>query len=534
VCAVNRERTVTVIPPTARRFDANAPVIMRKRVAAYARVSTDKDEQQTSYEAQVDYYTRHIKSNPEWEFVEVYTDEGISGTSTKRREGFKRMMQDALNGGIDLILTKSVSRFARNTVDTLTAIRKLKEKGVEVYFEKENIYTLDAKGELLLTIFSSLAQEESRSISENITWGKRKRFAVGKVTLPYAQFLGYEKGEDGLPKVVEEEAKIVRRIYAMFLEGKTPSSIARILTGDSIPTPSGKINWQGQVVESILTNEKYYGAAFLQKRITVDFLTKEMKLNEGEAPMYFIESSHTPIVSPIIFELAQEEFRRRKSLGKKTYCNHIFASRIVCGECGASYGRKLWHSTDKYRRWVWQCNNKFHRPEKCKTPHLYEDTVKRLFVEVWNHIIASREEILADYELIAKQITDTSELEAQHKTVEAEITDIVAAVERFIKENAQSVLDQTEYARRHSGYVKKYRAAEQRRADITLQITRKKAKYLQMTEFLGILSEHGSLLTEFDDKLWCLTVRALVVKSKTEVVFQFKDGSERPWPLDGY
>lgn len=240
---------------------------IKKRVAAYARVSTDTEEQLTSYEAQVDYYTRYIQSKDEWNFVGIYTDEGISATSTKKREGFNRMIKDALDGHIDMIITKSVSRFARNTVDTLTTVRQLKEKGVEVYFEKENIYTLDSKGELLITIMSSLAQEESRSISENVTWGQRKRFADGKVSLPYKRFLGYKKGEDGLPKIVESEAKIVRMIYILFLEGKTTCGIAKLLTESFIPTPSGKQKWQTSTVASILQNEKYKGDALLQKSL---------------------------------------------------------------------------------------------------------------------------------------------------------------------------------------------------------------------------------------------------------------------------
>ena len=255
---------------------------VKKRVAAYARVSTDSEEQLSSYEIQVKYYTNHIKSNENWEFVEVYTDEGITGVSTKRRDGFNRMIRDALDGKIDLIITKSVSRFARNTVDTLTTVRKLKEKGVEVYFEKENVYTLDSKGEVMLTIMSSLAQEESRSISENVTWGQRKRFADGKVSLPYKYFLGYEKGADGLPKVVEKEAEIVRLIYRLFLEGKTVSYIANHLTNLKIKTPRGKNKWTTTTVKSILTNEKYKGDALLQKCYTVDFLTKKKKKNDNE------------------------------------------------------------------------------------------------------------------------------------------------------------------------------------------------------------------------------------------------------------
>ena len=208
------KRNVTVIPATIDRHPGIATTeSYRRRVAGYARVSTGAEEQQTSYEAQVDYYTRYIQSRSDWQFVEVYTDEGISATNTKKRDGFNRMVRDALNGKIDLIITKSVSRFARNTVDSLTTVRKLKEVGVEIYFEKENIWTLDSKGELLITIMSSLAQEESRSISENVTWGQRKRFADGKVCMPYGAFLGYRKGPDGVPEIVPEEAVIVKRIY---------------------------------------------------------------------------------------------------------------------------------------------------------------------------------------------------------------------------------------------------------------------------------------------------------------------------------
>ena len=231
-------RAVTVIPATIN-LHSQAPMVAagKRRVAGYARVSTDSDEQFTSYEAQIDYYTRYIQNNPEWEFVAVYTDEGISATNTRHRDGFNQMISDALAGKIDLIVTKSVSRFARNTVDSLSTIRKLKENHIEVYFEKENIWTFDSKGELLLTIMSSLAQEESRSISENATWGQRKRFADGKVSLPYKQFLGYEKGPDDIPVVVEEEAKIVRCIFALFMAGKTPYLIAKALTADGIPPP---------------------------------------------------------------------------------------------------------------------------------------------------------------------------------------------------------------------------------------------------------------------------------------------------------
>src|SRR5574344_2164923 len=237
-------KNVRKIPASVNLFN-NAPIngVKKRKVAAYASVSTDSEEQLTSYEAQVDYYTNYIKSRDDWEFVAVYTDEGISGTSTKHREGFKSMIDNAMAGNIDLIITKSVSRFARNTVDSLTTIRKLKEIGCECYFEKENIWTFDGKGELLLTIMSSLAQEESRSISENVKWGHRKRFADGKVTVPFGIFLGYKKGEDGSLVIDEEQAKVVRRIYREYLSGATAVAIAKGLTSDVIETPGHKQKW---------------------------------------------------------------------------------------------------------------------------------------------------------------------------------------------------------------------------------------------------------------------------------------------------
>ena len=219
-------KKVKTIPASINRFTAvPASSTVKRRVAGYARVSTDHEDQVTSYAAQVDYYTSYIKGRDDWEFAGIYTDEGISATNTRHREGFKQMVADALAGKIDLIVTKSVSRFARNTVDSLTTVRKLKEKGIEVYFEKENIWTLDSKGELLITIMSSLAQEESRSISENTTWGHRKRFADGKVSFAYSRFLGYDKGTDGSIVVNEAEAETVRKIYRLFLNGLSFHSI---------------------------------------------------------------------------------------------------------------------------------------------------------------------------------------------------------------------------------------------------------------------------------------------------------------------
>lgn len=264
-------KKVTKIDATIKIASFDGGIVKKRRVAAYARVSTAAEEQETSLAAQRDYYEQYIKENKDWEFVGIYYDDGISGLSFRNRDGFNRMIRDALDGKIDLILTKSLSRFARNTVDTLTTIRKLKAANIEVYFEKENIYTLDSKGEFLITIMSSIAQEESRSISENVTWGTRKRFADGKYHVPYDAFLGYEKGADGSLQIVEEEAATVRLIYLLYLAGKSPHTICELFNLLEIPTSRQIGPWNKTPVVSILTNEKYKGDALLQKTITIWF-----------------------------------------------------------------------------------------------------------------------------------------------------------------------------------------------------------------------------------------------------------------------
>ena len=344
-------KSVITIPATKSKYTATPLSCKKKRkVAAYARVSTDHEEQQSSYEAQVDYYTTYIQGRDDWEFVSVYADEGITGCNTKKRDGFNSMVEDALAGKIDLIITKSVSRFARNTVDSLTTIRKLKEHGTECYFEKENIWTFDGKGELLLTIMSSLAQEESRSISENCTWGQRKRFQDGKVTVPFGRFLGYDRGEDGNLVLNEDEAQIIRRIYGLFLQGRSPYAIAKVLTSEGIPTPGKKKTWSASTVKSILTNEKYKGDALLQKVYTEDFLTKKKIKNDGQVPQYYVENNHPAIIEPGVFDRVQKLMAVRHPGQNRNSSISPFSSRIKCGECGSWYGSKVWHSNDKYRK----------------------------------------------------------------------------------------------------------------------------------------------------------------------------------------
>jgi len=387
-----QEQKVEVIPAKPKvYFSPETGKGQRKKVAAYARVSTESEEQANSYEAQVDYYTKLIQNNEAWDFVDIYTDDGISGTSTKNREGFNRMIADALSGKIDMILTKSCSRFARNTVTTLTTIRQLKGKGIDVFFEKENIHSMDSKGELLLTIMSSLAQDESRNISENVKWGHRQRFSKGQVYMHYRWFLGYEKRPDGKPAIVPEEAKVVRLIYRLFLNGLPLNAIARELMRREIKTPKKKDKWSTSTIKSILTNERYKGDCLLQKTFSEDFITKKVKKNEGELPMYYAKNTHPAIIKREIFDLVQERIKlMRKGISTKNF----LSGKLICAECGGTYGSKVWHSTDKYKTIIWRCNNKYkERDKKCDSPKVTEEEVKDAFVAMANRLIGESGDI---------------------------------------------------------------------------------------------------------------------------------------------
>ncbi len=503
-------------------------VVRKRRVAAYARVSTDSSEQLTSYEAQVDFYTRHIKSNPDWEFVSVYTDEGISGTDTRKREGFNQMVKDALAGKIDLILTKSISRFARNTVDTLTTIRKLKEKKIEVYFEKENIYTLDAKGEVMLTIMSSLAQEESRSISENVTWGIRKNMADGKIVLAYKYFLGYEKGEDGLPKIVEEEAKVVREIYQLFLEGHTLRKIADTLTKRSIPTPRGKKQWSVTTVKSILTNEKYKGDALLQKTYTTDFLTKKVKKNDGEIPQYYIQNSHPAIIDPETFNLVQEEMRRRYPNRHKLHRASSFCTKLVCEDCAGYYGRKVWHSNSKYKKYIWHCNHKYDNDFACNTPTLSEEEIKDAFLEAVKSVWKDKHCFMLRLEKRMQKLSDTSKLKRELEAAQNRYSEILNKQRLYMEENTRIIQDQAEYNRRFLEMEKDSQIAKAEADELEHQLLEQSSRVGRIKECLKTLEKCRGNLNEFDADLWNALVESVTVSKDKTLTFHFYDDTDIP------
>ena len=522
---INQGKKVKTIPATLTRFTASPITEQKKRrVAGYARVSTDHDDQFTSYEAQIDYYTNYIKSRDDWEFVNVYTDEGITGTSTKHREGFKKMVADALSGQIDLIVTKSVSRFARNTVDSLTTIRQLKEKGIEVYFEKENIWTFDGKGELLLTIMSSLAQEESRSISENCTWGQRKRFADGKVTIPFNRFLGYDRGANGELEVNLEQAETVRNIYDMFLQGLTYHGIAQKLTDNGIKTPGGKDKWSISTVKSILSNEKYKGDALLQKRFTVDYLTKKQKKNEGEIPQYYVEGNHEAIIPPEKFDMVQREMAKR-GRGKKYHSGvHPFSSKIRCGECGSWYGSKVWHSTDKYRRIIWQCNHKFDGDKRCTTPHLTDEQIQDAFLSAANKLLATKDAVIANGRAMMELLFDTTEQEAERDRLLEEAQIVSDAVQQNIYDNAHVALDQKVYQKKYDDLTARYETLKDRLDELNEQISQLQSQKGNYEDFIRAFKKLPDQITEFSLDSFNGLVDFITINAADDIQVTFRNG----------
>ena len=400
-------RNITVIPAKQNLTAGEGNAVLRKKlqVAAYCRVSTDQEEQLLSYENQVRFYTESINSNPEYECAGIYADEGISGTNTKKRDEFNRMILDCRAGKIDRIITKSISRFARNTLDCLNYVRELKGLGIGVTFEKEAIDTLDAKGEVLLTILSSLAQDESRNISENSTWGIRKRFEIGQHKMSTKRFLGYDTDENGKLVVNKQQAKIVKRIFMEFLWGKTTDYIKRIFEREGVINWDGGTKWQSTTISSMLENEKYKGDTLLQKSYTVDFLTKKRVQNEGEVQQYYIEDDHEAIIEPWIWECVQLEVRRRERylgeynitrFSQNTEANP-FSSKIICGECNRAFARKGWRTPSGDRK-VWQCSERYKVKGVlgCGNRHIYEETLIEIYLRAWNRLLECREMLMPE------------------------------------------------------------------------------------------------------------------------------------------
>ena len=486
-------RTVTMIP--ARRRVGNMVREEERpklRVAAYCRVSTDSDEQATSYETQVEHYTSYIKKNPEWEFAGIFSDDGISGTYTKKREGFNKMIDECMDGKIDMIITKSISRFARNTLDCLKFIRQLKEKNIPVFFEKENINTMDAKGEVLLTIMASLAQQESQSLSQNV-----------RLSINHNRFLGFTKDEDGHLIVKPDEAKVVKRIYREYLEGASLQQIAKGLETDGILTGAGKKKWRLETLHKILRNEKYIGDALLQKTYTVDFLNKKRVQNKGIVPQYYVENSHEAIIPRDIFMRVQEEMVRRANLHsgekrkKRVYSSKYALSSIVCcSKCGDIYRRIAWNNRGKHST-VWRCCTRVDfGPGKCDAPTISEAELQDAAVKAINKALGGREDMMKglqeNIEKILSEGSDTAVQEIDSRLLELQKELLKKANAR---QNYDALADEIE-------------ALREQKHTVMVESAEREGIKKRVAEMQQFLAEQKTEITEYDESL----VRQLIEK----------------------
>ena len=508
---------VITIPAKPQKGNAAAKTEIKKlRVAAYCRVSTDNEEQASSYESQIQHYTEYINSKPEWVMVKIYADEGISATSTKGREQFNAMIEDCKKGLIDMILTKSISRFARNTVDCLNYIRLLKGMNIPVYFEKESINTLDTRGEVLLTIMASLAQQESESLSKNTKMGIHYRFQQGKVMVNAHCFLGYDKDEDGHLVINPEQAEIVKRIFREYLEGKSCKKIAQGLQRDGILTSRGKAKWHDTSIRKILENEKYMGDALLQKTCTVDFLNKKRVKNTGMQPQYYVEDDHEAIIPKEIFLMVQEEMARRSEQNacfgrrKSFSANHPFSKIVFCAGCGEEFRRIHWNNRGK-RSVVWRCLTRLEHKDECHARTISEELLKEAFLDALNEIVGNNELYLERLKV---------NLEA---AINAANPESAAALAAKMAELQQELIDRTERRESYDDITEEIlrlrELQEQKGMDDAAQKEHKK----RIRELQRFIERQKSKVSAFDEAL----VRKLLEKVTVHddyLEFRFKSG----------
>lgn len=430
------------------------------------------------------------------------------------------------------ILTKSISRFARNTVDSLTITRELKAQGVEVFFEKENISSMDVRAELMFTILSSIAQEESRSISENVRWGVQRSMEAGKVKLPWKTFLGYEKGPDGLPKIVEEEAKVVRDIYQWFLDGMTMNEIARKLTSLGVKTPRGKDVWIDTTVRSILKNEKYKGDARLMKTYIDDFLNKQRKINKGERKQWYIHDSHDAIIDPETFELVQKEIARR-CLRTGKYYNSPFSNKIICGHCGSFYCHKVWHAERPTKKDIWRCQKKYQGTEICPTPKVEEWEIIGCYLIALNRIVKHRENYTREYkDRFLGLVGDNSELSKSITLRKGELQDLYEQIKQLVANNAKHAQDQDAYEKEYNALYDKINQKQEEVQQMENQISANRTRREEVKLFLKVMDNMPNVVNEFNIQDWHRLVEDVKVTPEKTLVFRFRNGHNESVRLD--
>ncbi len=488
------------------------------RVAAYCRVSTDSDEQATSYEAQIEHYTEYISKNPDWVLAGIFADEGITGTNTKKRTEFNRMIDECMDGNIDMIITKSISRFARNTLDCLKYIRQLKEKNIPVFFEKESINTMDSKGEVLLTIMASLAQQESQSLSQNIKLGLQYRYQQGHVQVNHNRFLGYTKDADGHLIIDPNQAEIVRRIYREYLEGFSMDKIAAGLERDGVLTGAGKVKWHTSTINKILRNEKYMGDALLQKTYTTDFLTKKRIKNNGTVPQYYVESDHEAIIPKDIFLLVQEELVRRrvvrtsKNGKRRSYsCKHCFAQMVFCGDCGEFYRRVHWNNRG-CKSIVWRCCSRLENTgHACRSRTVNEGLLEQVSIDAINQVLCEKDDFLKTLQ------SNIATVIRQGDTLSPEVID-----ER-LQELQKELLKKANQKDDYDAIADEILRLRDMRKQAEVNSTRMDEQLKQINSLQDFIKSQPTIVTEFDE----LLVKRLIAKItvfESQFIVEFRSG----------
>ncbi len=508
-------------------------------MAAYCRVSTKQDEQLNSYEVQKQYYTEKINSEPKWCLAGIYADKGITGTSTKNRDEFNKMIRDCKKGKIDRIITKSISRFARNTLDCLKYVRMLKELNVDIYFEEQGIHSIEPGAEFYITIYGSIAQSESENTSANVRWGKEQAAKEGKVSFVYSNFLGYKKGDDGQPEIVQEEAEIVRIIYDKFLKGESLKVIADSLTSQNIPTPRKKVVWTSSTVRSILSNEKYMGDALINKTYTVDFLSKKVKANNGERPKYYVENNHPAIIDRNTFNKAQEELARRsgkrkvKYVGTKTEqgkysSKYALTELLICGECGTPYRRCTWTTREKTKKVVWRCISRLDYGKKyCKhSPSIEESVLQNAITDAIMKIAKENAEVLKILKshiamgLNADSIQDNSiDLQIRIAEIDTEFSKLITAT------NTENENDDDREAVMEKLLTEKSQLKKQLE-EIELLKKNKELTISRLDEIYSTIDLLRNHPLTYDDQIVREILECVIVESKDRIKVVFKGGVE--------
>ena len=535
------EKTVRYIAPKASVSEEVKNKYRQKRVAAYCRVSTQQEEQINSYEVQTRYYTEKINAEPKWKLVRIFADKGISGTSTKHRDEFNKMIRMCKRGRIDMIITKSISRFARNTVDCLKYIRLLKDINVDVFFEEQGIHSIEKGSEFYITVYGSIAQSESENISANVRWGKEQAAREGKVSFQYKNFLGYRKGADGNPEIVPEEAETVRYIYRRFLAGDSYQTIMEDLQNKNILTPSGKTTWRYGTLHSILTNERYMGDAVINKTYTVDCISKKTKRNNGERAKYYVENNHPAIIDRVTFGRVQEEVARRsglqkvKQVGTKTELGkysskYALTELLVCGECGTPYRRCTWTACGN-KRIVWRCINRLdYGKKRChNSPTMSEDDLQRAIMSAVQTVAMQNTKLLQTLKTYISMIIKCDGAEDRKLEIKVRLAEINVEFQKAM--SLVSVDDDNNLV------------IEQRLTELIMEketLNKELAKYSdkdsansqsKVNEIVRLTDILENQPLQFNDELIRQMLQCVVVESKERIKVIFNDGTEIDQPV---